>query len=175
MPRPPTRMREMLALYDAGYSETEIKKMMGISDDRIWYQYKRRFGRFLAKTIMTEEVDEVAEKIEIPPDGYAPINPIMYDKNLGTDQSQVINELVRTKKIDKFRAYEVKRMFRPIGDDRFTRACLENLASKCRDMNLSWQTSTDLGWKMRRRISRRFDKNLVESMVSEIIEDYVRR
>lgn len=168
-------MKEMLALYDAGYSESEIKEMMRIKDDRIWYQYKRRFGRFLAKTITIEELDETAEKIEILPEGHAPINPIIFDKNLGTDQTQVINELVRTKKLDRFRAYEIKRMFRPIGDDRFTRQVLERLASRCRDMNLSWQTSTDLGWKMRRRISRKFDKNLAEEMVNEMIAEHVRR
>ncbi|MBI5697654.1 MAG: hypothetical protein HZC29_04005, partial [Thaumarchaeota archaeon] len=109
------------------------------------------------------------------PDGYAPVNPLMYDKNLGTDQARVIDELVRMKKIEKIRAYELKRMFRPIGDDRFTRQCLEKLASRCRDMNLSWQTSTDLGWKMRRRISRKFDKNLAEDMVSEMIAEHVKR
>ena len=174
MPRPPTRMKEMLALYDAGYSETEIKNMMEIKNDRIWYQYKRRFGRFLAMTIKTED-QETTQEPDIMPDSHAPVNPLMYEKNIGTDQSRLIDDLVRTKKLDKIRSYELKKMFRPIGDDRFTRNCLERLASKCRDMNLSWETSTDLGWKMRRRISRRFDKNLAESMVNELMEDYVRR
>lgn len=165
----------MLALYDAGYSEPEIKDMMKIKNDRIWYQYKRRFGRFLAKMSIAEDMIETTEKIEVIQDGHAPINPIMYDKNLGTDQSQVINELVRTKKLDKIRAYELKKMFRPLGDSAFTRTTLEILASKCRDRNLSWQTSTDLGWKMRRRISRRFDKNLAETMAEELIREYVKR
>lgn len=174
MPRPPTRMREMLALYDAGYSEPEIKNMMGIKNDRIWYQYKRRFGKFLAKTIKTED-QETTPELDIMPDSHAPVNPLMYDKNIGTDQSKLIDELVRTKKIEKIRAYELKKIFRPLGDDRFTKQCLERLASKCRDMNLSWQASTDLGWKMRRRISRRFDKNLAESMVEDLIKEYAKR
>lgn len=168
-------MREMSALYDAGYSEPEIRKMMGIEDNRVWYQYKRRFARFLAKTAPIEGMEEAADRLEAFPEGYAPVNPIMYDKNLGTDQSQLINELVRTKKIDRLRGYELKRLFRPLGDDRFTRACLERLASRCREMNLSWQTSTDLGWKMRRRISRKFDKNFAEEMVDEMIAEHVKR
>ena len=178
MARPAHRMKEMFALYSAGYTEDEVMRMMNITDQRIWYQYKRRYSRFLSKNLAAKgesQDKDTAVQSTFVPEGYAPLNPLMYDKNIGTDQSKVIDELIRKKKLDKMRSYELKKLFKPIGDDRFTRRALEILASRCRDMNLPWNVSTELGWRLRRKISRRFGTKEAEMMASEVLDQYVKK
>jgi|GEM_PF-6680636 len=168
-------MLEIFALFSAGYSELQIKNMMKISNE-VWYQYKRRFAKYLSNLSKDNKLNpEPSQSMPTMPEGYAPVNPLMYDKNLGTDQSRVINELVSAKILDRARAYELKKLFKPIGDDSFTRKAVEILAHKCRDLNLPWHVSNELGWHLRRKIARMFNKNIAEQLATDVLNQYLRR
>lgn len=184
---------EYLELVGCGYRNTQIMEMMGLTkkhgpkgERRALSSLKKRAEKFILSMgdlkhvngkrdesipYSSSELSE-GEGRALLADRYAPDNPLMWDRNLGTNQMKVIDELIGKKILPKLQRHLIKKFMRPIGDDDFTRGCLQDLARWCRDNDLPWHVSTSLAMTLRRRIKKSLNNELKGSLVSSIIDEY---